>query len=640
MRSDQFPTAAGTPALDWPLAAAALDVGIVVHDEASRVLFANDAAHDLLRHPLLVGRNAFDADWDIIHPDGRRFALEELPAPVATRTGAPVRDVLMGVATPQGDRTWLIVSAVPTRGRDGIPLVIVTLRDVTRLWSRDGASAEGVAREARLYQSVLRAMAEGVAIHDATGAIIYNNPAAERILGLSAAQLHGVDAVDPRWQLVREDGRPLLPEEIPSEITRRTGHPCRAVPVGVRWGDRQQSWLLVSTEPVPGGEGLVVATFTDVTEQRRLVDAMHRAQRREAMGELAAGVAHNFNNMLAVVLPSIEMARADAVGAQAELLADASLAVRRAADLVRQLLYVARGITQPVPVGAVDLADIVRDVVQLCRRSFDAGIELDTRIAADACVVTGSAALLQQVVLNLLLNARDALEGRAAPRIDVRVDLEPANDAGSAGGVVCLVVEDNGCGMSAATQHRLGEPFFTTKGPGRGTGLGLATVFETVREAGGTLQVESAAGQGARFVVRLPQRLHDIGEHALAELTPAPAGTRVLLVDDDPLVRRAMRRLLQAHGLSVDECPDAESALAHITSCPSDVDVVIADRSMPGLSGDALVQELQRRHPSLPLLLLSGDVSDHAIPGVEAVQKPVLGEELLAAIRRALARQG
>jgi hypothetical protein len=774
---------------DWSALFDALDAGVVVQDRETRVLYANAMATRLLGldEQRLTQMTSFDGRWDLLRADGSIFPFEELPAPTAVRTGLPVRDVLVGVAKPQGDRSWLLVTAVPTSpGPDGLPgRFVVTLRDVTALRRGLDEAASALNDGSRLYASVLRAMAEGVVIHEGTGAIRYNNPAAERILGLSAEQLRGLEAVDPRWKLVKPDGAPLGPDEIPSEITRKTGQPCRGVPVGVDWGGTRRSWVAVSTEPIPGEGNLVVATFTDITrerqaielleestarlsavadavpgiiyqylldtqgkerftflrgrsqmlgastseellrdpvrawsmilpedaqrfreslqrsardlgpvfeelrvnyptgqrwvrlhatpvrsaagtlwtgvildisEEKRLSESLQRTQRREAMGDLAAGVAHNFNNMLAVVLPGLEALRGRVPDPENEL-ADSIQAVQRAAELVRQLMYFARGDTGQTPSQRIQLAVVVDEVVGLCRRTFDRGITLDVDLAARDATTEGTVSHLQQVVLNLLLNSRDALQGVQAPRIRVRLVLSPGPVPGQLPGEpharlagrpphepaahhCTLEISDNGRGMDEATQRRLGEPFFTTKAPGKGTGLGLATVLGTLRNMRAGFELHSAPGEGTRFLLHFPARAPEAprppGEPPKAQATAA----RVLVVDDEPLVRRTLKRVLESVKMTVTEAENGERALEALAAAPGQIDVMVLDLSMPGLTGAEVLLRAKTLYPRLPVLVLSGDLGAQAPPGAAAaLQKPVLLRELQAAIAKALSNR-
>ncbi len=635
----------------------------------------------------------------------------------------------------------------------------------------------GVVVQDRLYASVLRAMAEGVVIHDGAGSIRYHNPAAERILGLSAEQLRGLAAVDPRWKLVKADGAPLGPEEIPSEITRRTGQPCRSVPVGVEWAGTRHAWVAVSTEPIPGDGNLVVATFTDITrerqafeqlaestarlsavadavpgiiyqylldaggkerftflrgrsellgaasldellqdparsvsliepadaarfreslrrsardlgplveelrvnhpsgqrwvrlhatpartaagtlwtgvildisEEKRLSESLQRTQRREAMGDLAAGVAHNFNNMLAVVLPGLEALRGRVPDPSHEL-GDSIQAVQRAAELVRQLMYFARGDAGQTLTHRIHLAAVVEEVVGLCRRTFAREITLDADLSARDATTEGSVSHLQQVVLNLLLNARDALQGVPSARIRVRLGSSPGPVPGrlpseprslhaESAHHCTLEISDNGHGMDEATQQRLGEPFFTTKPPGKGTGLGLATVLGTLRNMQAGFELRSAPGEGTRvllhFPARAPEAPHPPGEQ------PKPPGlaARVLVVDDEPLVRRTLKRVLESVKLTVTEAENGERALAALAAAPGQIDVVLLDLSMPGLTGAEVLRRVKALYPKLPVLVLSGDLGAQPPPGAAAaLQKPVMLRELQAAINQALA---
>lgn len=610
----------------------ALDAAVLVQDATTHIRYANAAAIDVLGldRTTLQTRDNFDPRWDVVGADGKQLPSGEYPTAIAQRTGEAVRDLVIGVRRPQGDRVWLLCSVIPIEHPGtGERHYVATLRDISALRNRIADAEASMSAESSLYRSVLRAMAEGVVIHDPYGAIRFNNAAAERILRLSPEQLRGLSPLQTHWQLLNESGLPITWDELPAAVTRRTGLPCRNVVIGLASG-RERSWLLVSTEPVPGVSGAVVTTFSDITEERnaqhrllestsrmasvadtlpglifeyerrgpddpgrftflrgrtaefglvpeavladlralvdrihpedwvrlhhdaelaadraepfvadfrlrdaegrwrwmreharvvrwgagrrttgvmldiaeqkRLEEGMRQAQRREAMADLAAGVAHNFNNMLAVALPNIEAARETADDEQAPMLADASQAVRRAAELVKQLLYVARGDTSG-RVEIVNVAEVADEVLRLCRRTFDPKIRVDVLLAPGDHRVEGSVSHLHQVILNLLLNARDALAGVTTPTIRVRLQEEPGPD-----GVVALMLEvsDNGCGMDEATLRRLGEPFFTTKPPGRGTGLGFASVLETLRDMGAGWTVDSAPGVGTSFRLRFP----------------------------------------------------------------------------------------------------------------------------------------
>lgn len=383
----------------------------------------------------------------------------------------------------------------------------------------------------------------------------------------------------------------------------------------------------------------------DVTERRRLEEHLRQTQKLEAVGQLSAGVAHNFNNMLAVILPALEMARANPHRVDATLLDDALTSASNAAQLVRQLMVFspsrARGSASEEP-----LADVVRRAVELCRRTFERHLEWTLGDLEDGRYATVDSGAMEQVVMNLLLNARDALAGALGrpPRIFVstrRLSEAEARRAHveASGPWVELRVEDNGRGMDATTRRRMLEPFFTTKPAGRGTGLGLATAWATVQAHRGFLDCESELGRGTTFSVLLPAGL--MPQRSLAAPSPAPtpagAGRVVLLIDDEEAVRRATAAVLTAAGFEVLCAASGDEGVRLAAEAP--VDVVVMDYSMPGLSPQDSLAALRRAHPGLPVLCLSG--MGLTLEGANAqLVKPVSRAELLTAVEAALASRG
>ena len=360
---------------------------------------------------------------------------------------------------------------------------------------------------------------------------------------------------------------------------------------------------------------------------------LRESQRREAMGTLASGIAHNFNNMLAAILPSLERARAEVPGELGEELEAAFQAATAAGELVRRLARLSgrEGDTDDVSIG---LRDLLEEVVQLARRTFDRRVVLVAELPATSAHVLARRTDMQQVFLNLLLNARDAVLEVEAPRITVRLA------AVGPGGRVEVEVEDNGVGMSAETQARLGEPFFTTKGVGQGTGLGLATVIGTLRDLGGELSWRSEVGRGAVFRVALPivdppapatskPRADDSG--------PLLSGRTVLCVDDEPLVRSSVARILRRLGAAtVLEADGGEEALRQVDE-RDDLDLVVADLSMPGIGGDELIRRAKETRPALRALLMTGFLPDDTSGGADAVLlKPFTLRRMREVLRQVL----
>ena len=375
----------------------------------------------------------------------------------------------------------------------------------------------------------------------------------------------------------------------------------------------------------------------DVTDRKRLEEQLYQRQKMEAVGELTSGIAHNFNNLLSVILPNLELCLEDAPPTLIERLSDIEHAAQRAADLVRQLMLFARNETAAAKLP-IDPVGTLHRVVGICRTTFDRTIRLDLEIGPYVPRVFANPGLLEQVFLNICINSRDAFTSAQTPAPRILIGVERAAD----GGGVRIRISDNGPGMDARTRSRVFEPFFTTKGPGKGTGLGLATAYAIVREHGGRIAVESEPGRGATFDIELPALPR---EAALDPQVPAPARVSrpagretILLVDDEEFVRRATRSLLVRHGYQVLETRDGEEALALLESGHTRVDLVVLDRSMPGLPGERVLQRLREIAPTLPVVLLSGQAFEEqsASSADAALIKPVDMYGLLSTLRRVI----
>jgi two-component system cell cycle sensor histidine kinase/response regulator CckA len=607
----------------------ALDVGVLVQGPRAEILFTNGASLRLLglTEDELLGRTSFDPDWNVVRQDGSDFPGEEHPVPLAIATLRPVRDVVMGVWRPRsGDRTWLLVNAVPVLSGGALDHVICTFSDIS---SSRAEAARMLAESQDVYRSVIRAMSEGVAIHEADGSIRDCNPAAERALGLSRDQIHGRLPIDPRWRLVNTEGEPLKPEEIPSEHTRATGEPVHRKRLGVHTPDGELRWLLVSTDPVgraaPDQPPVVVATFADITKQRQLEESLQRSQRMEAVSALAAGVAHNFNNVLTTILPNLEIALSQAGPAIREPLEDARQAARSAVSLVEQLLLAARG----DDTGGEELCDLVKvleSVLAICKGTFDVRIQVLRDLRPRRATVMANDSKLQQVFLNLAINARDAVREVAQPSLKVQLlQLDP--DTFTARFI------DNGVGMDEAQRARLGEFFYTTKPPGQGTGLGLATAFGIIGELGGRIDCESVPGEGTTFTITLPAAKP--AQSADPQEAAEARKPRVLIVDDEQLVRTSLKRLLRHLGLEVWEASDGEQALEMVNSRA--FELVILDLSIPGMSGDVVLQQIKQLRPALKVAILTGHVDTALdLSAAEAVLRKPLS---LQSMREFLARE-
>lgn len=384
-------------------------------------------------------------------------------------------------------------------------------------------------------------------------------------------------------------------------------------------------------------------------ERDNLSDQLREAQKMESIGRLAAGVAHDFNNLLAPILGYAEMLLDDMTPASPhrEELQQIRLAAERARDLTRQLLAIGR--KQILALKPVDMRTVIGGFEKLLRRTVRADIRIEPRLPESLSLVRADAGQMEQVLMNLAINAQDAMPDGGTLTLGVAdVTLGPARAAelgdAAPGEYVALSVSDTGTGMDQATLARICEPFFTTKERGKGTGLGLSTVYGIVKQHGGHLAITSAPGRGSAFTIYLP-RLDDTDTESAdgaAEAQGSPRGTeRILLVEDDESVRKMARYLLERQGYSVTE---ADSGMAGVRAAEerAPFDLLLTDMVMPDMNGRTLYERLAPAVPGLKVLFMSGyaddEVAGAGMPGEHArfIQKPFTSQALSRMVRDVL----
>jgi two-component system, cell cycle sensor histidine kinase and response regulator CckA len=405
---------------------------------------------------------------------------------------------------------------------------------------------------------------------------------------------------------------------------------------------------------VNGVQVAFYALYRDISEQKRaeeerraLEDQFRQAQKMEAVGRLAGGVAHDFNNLLMVISGYSEVLLAHTE--RDSLLYPKIEAIQQAADrassLTRQLLAFSR--KQMLELRVVDVNVIVEDMERLVRPLIGENITLDTRLASDLGRARADAGQLEQVIMNLVVNAKDAMP--KGGKITIETANESLGDGPKEnlyiqpGRYVLLSITDTGCGMDKETQSRIFEPFFTTKEKGKGTGLGLSTVYGIVKQSGGYIFAKSEMGHGTTFRIYLPQV-----EDALEPMTPvrpsqAVGGSEtILLVEDEASVRQLVRETLEAGGYKLLEAENGEAALRVASSHSGPIDILITDVVMPGMSGQELSRQLCISDPALKVLYLSGYTEDSIIhegaleAGTAFLQKPFTLQALSRKVREVL----
>jgi nitrogen-specific signal transduction histidine kinase/CheY-like chemotaxis protein len=394
-------------------------------------------------------------------------------------------------------------------------------------------------------------------------------------------------------------------------------------------------------------DGSVVGVAQDVTERRQLEDQLRHAQKMEAIGRLAGGVAHDFNNLLTVIRSYGDFIAAE-LPAESMLHADLSEilgAADRAAALTRQLLAFSR--RQMLQPRLVDVNRKVSNVAGMLRRVIGEDIALETVLDSATWPVLADAGQLEQVLLNLAVNARDAMPSGGT--LTIRTERVSIDEARSrcrpelvAGEYMSIVVEDTGVGISNDMLTRIFEPFFTTKGPGKGTGLGLATAYGIVKQSGGCIYVDSIVGRGSRFTVLLP-RSEKVADPVSEPPSSLPMGREtILVVEDDRPVRAAVRRTLEGLGYRVHEAASGAEALGTLEASLDRVHLLLTDVVMPDIQGWHLAECMLERHAGQRVLYMSGYTEDEILrrgledPRTLLLQKPFTAAELATAVRRAL----
>jgi two-component system cell cycle sensor histidine kinase/response regulator CckA len=388
----------------------------------------------------------------------------------------------------------------------------------------------------------------------------------------------------------------------------------------------------------------------DVTAQKRTEGQLRQSQKMEAIGRLAGGVAHDFNNVLGIINACAEFLR-DRIDPAAEpsiYVENIRKAIGRGTSLTKQLLAFSR--TSAVQPRVLDLNERLRDISKLLRPLLGEDVQILVVPRTTSAVIEADPGQLDQIVVNLAVNARDAMPRGGkfileTGAITLDEGFAAQDQTMVPGKYVMLAVSDTGTGMTEGTVARIFEPFFTTKEAGKGTGLGLATVYGIVKQSGGHIKVYSEPGQGTTFKIYLPSAEHKIGVGSKVEaetVSPKRQGTTILLVEDDEIMRSLTRKLLEEHGYSVIEADDGKTALEWVNSHPDPIDLLLTDVVMRHMSGPELAEHLSTSHPTLKVVYMSGYTGELMAnrevlkAGVTLLEKPFSRTALLNTIHTTL----
>jgi PAS domain S-box-containing protein len=614
---------------------------MVVVDQAGEIVLLNVQAEKQFGYSrdALLGQKVTN-----IIPDG--FAERLVTDATRSETDALAQEIGTGIELSgrrrDGSQFPIEIMLSPLDSPSGV-LVTAAIRNIS---VRKAAETKMAQMEGR-YRGLLEAAPDAMVVVDQAGRIVLVNVQAETQFGYSRDEL-----LDQKVTNIIPEG---FAERLVTDATRsETDALAQEIGTGIelsgRRKDGSQFPIEIMLSPLDSPSGiLVTAAIRNISARKTADHLLRQSQKMEVVGQLTGGVAHDFNNILTII-----MANADALQEEENLdpavitrLDQIATAVQRAADLTRSLLAFSR--KQPLVPKPTDLNELVTATGELLRRSLGEQIEIGFVLAADLQMIEVDRAQIETALVNLCVNARDAMPGGGKLAIETRnvtIDEDYAAhipDA-TAGDYVLLSVTDNGTGMPPDTVAKVFEPFFTTKEVGKGTGLGLSMVYGFIKQSNGHIKVHSELGRGTSFKLYLP---HSTKMQATAGPVRAPAlprgSERILLVEDDPSIRGAVIQQLRSLGYTASEAPDGAAGLAVFEGATTPFDVLLTDVVMPGtLTGRMLADKVNVRWPKTKVIFMSGYSEDAIIhhgrldAGVLLLSKPFRKKDLARIVRQAL----
>jgi PAS domain S-box-containing protein len=654
----------------------ALPAAIYTTDAAGRITYYNQAAVDLAGREPELGKDEWCVTWRLYRPDGTPLPHDQCPMAVALRENRPIRGEQAILERPDG--TCIPFIPYPTPLRDASGALVGAVNMLVDISDRSAAES------ARAHlAAIVESSDDAIISKNLDGIVTSWNQGAERIFGYQAHEIIGqpITRIFPPYRIKEED-------QILARLRR--GERIDHFETVRRRKDGREIDVSLTISPVRDATGRIIGASKiarDVTEKKRaeaalrdlndnlerrvaertreLAEANERlrkeaeereraeaallqAQKMEAVGQLASGMAHDFNNLLAAILGNLELAELRLTDERLrKLVQAASRAALRGAKLNEQMLAFSR--KQHLAPKPVDLNALVLGVEDMLRRTLGGTVEVTTSLAPDLWTALIDSTQIELVILNLAINARDAMplggtvliETRnvKASKLDKSVDLAP-------GDYVLVSVADTGTGMSEEVLARACEPFYTTKEPGKGSGLGLAQVYGVARQSGGGIRIKSAVGKGTTVEVYLPRSVAKPEAMVFRDgsAPEAAVGSRatVLVVDDQEDVREVAAAHLEALGYQVVQAARGQTALDLLKDGKA-VGLLIADYAMPGMSGIELARAARAKRPDLPIIILTGYVDtaglDGQIDDAILLKKPYRLNELAVTVERALQRK-
>lgn len=595
-------------------------------DVVNRSIVWGAGVERVLGHSSAALNQTFEQWAQLIHPEDRDSTLEAMKR--SQGIGAPFA-LYYRFQHGSGYTIWIHDRGFFLRDNQGrVMRMLGMMQDVTHR-----KLAEDRIRE---QAALLDQSQDAIMVRDLENKVVYWTGSAERLYGWTLEEALGQSIA----KLIQSAGD-TLPTAVDHAL--QTGEWSGEIRTKTKGGKElvvHSRWTLLRDDH--GKPRAFLIAHTDLTEKKLLEAKFQRAQRLESIGALASGVAHDLNNVFTPILMASQLLEASVPSAGHKLLHLLQTSARRGSEMVKQVLSFSRGLeTQS---GVIQVQHLVREMERMARDTFPRDIEVQTHLAADLWLVQGESTPLYQVLMNLTINARDAMpEGGVlqlhAENFQLTAEHASAHLEGKPGAYVLLKVSDSGTGMSSEVRARIFEPFFTTKEPGLGTGLGLSTVLDIVKSHQGWIEVDTEVGRGTCFSVFLPA--HSAPELApQTELVPPPEGKGelLLIVDDEAAIREILKTTLEAHGYEVLVAANGNEAIAQFTAHSKDIALVITDWAMPVLDGAGTLHALRKLDPEVNLLVLSGVVDKEALlraskkDGFKLLSKPYSTRSLLTTI--------
>ena len=635
----------------------AAPVGLVFADAKGQIVGGNNQVETIIGRPIAHsdGVEAYGEDYVSFHSDGRRVEGDEYPLAVVIRGAAERAELEVQIQLPDGQLRWVRYIATTINGGDSRMGAVVASLDI----DREKRLSEHLAREVAVAVADVAERTEELertwtlsqdllAINELDGSLAAVNEAWTKVLGWTERELVGKTFVE----LAHPDDVEATVERFSEVFKAPLAEPYE---YRLRHKDGTYRWIAWTAA---FHSGRVFASGRDVTERRvrqaeleSAQEALRQSQKMEAVGQLTGGIAHDFNNMLAVTLGSLDLLsrRLGSGDARSKRYIDAATdGARRAASLTQRLLAFSR--QQPLQPEPLNANTLVAGMSELMRHSLGGFVQLETVLAGGLWRTYADPNQLENVILNLAVNARDAMPegGRLTvetqnAHLDSRYAV--AHMGVPAGQYVMIAVTDTGSGMTEDVIAKAFDPFFTTKEVGKGTGLGLSQVYGFVKQSGGHVKIYSEPGQGTTFKIYLPRytgSAEDLDQDQNVDDSPhGELQELVLVVEDEPAVRQFSVDALSELGYRVLEADGATAALRLIDAHP-EISVLFTDIVMPEVNGAQLVEEVRRRLPNLPVLFTTGYTRNAVIhngvvdPGVELIGKPFTVAELAVRIRDVL----